>query len=112
MLLTMTGHETHTAFDGVEAVEAAATYQPDIILLDIGLPRLNGHDAARRIRELPGGEDIVIVALTGWGQKEDRQKTQASGFDAHMVKPVDYKVLARLLASYQVGARGASSPVQ
>ena len=74
MLLKLTGNETHTAYDGLEAVEAAATFRPDVVLLDIGLPKLNGYEACRRIREQPWGKNIVLVALTGWGQEEDRRK--------------------------------------
>ena len=98
MLLKLTGHETHTAHDGLEAVEAAATFRPDVVLLDIGLPKLNGYEAARRIREQPWGKDMVLVALTGWGQEEDRQRSREAGFDAHMVKPVDPAALTKLLA--------------
>ncbi|MBG6078002.1 PAS domain S-box protein [Polaromonas sp. CG_9.11] len=100
-LLNLTGHETHTAYDGLQAVEAAATFRPDVILLDIGLPKLNGYEACRKIRERPWSKDIVIVALTGWGQDEDRRKSKESGFDGHLVKPVDYAVLTKLLAELQ-----------
>ncbi|CDS55324.1 Signal transduction histidine kinase [Polaromonas sp. CG9_12] len=100
-LLNLTGHETHTAYDGLEAVEAAATFRPDVILLDIGLPKLNGYEACRKIRERPWSKDIVIVALTGWGQDEDRRKSKEAGFDGHLVKPVDYAVLTKLLAELQ-----------
>src|SRR6185312_1082988 len=98
MLLKLTGNETHTAFDGVEAIEAAESYRPEIILLDIGLPKLNGYEACRRIREQSWGKDILLIALTGWGQDEDRRTTEAVGFDAHLVKPVEHAVLAKLLA--------------
>ena len=94
MLLQLDGHETHTAHDGVEAVDAAERLRPDVVLLDIGLPRLNGYEVCRRIREQPWGKDMVLVALTGWGQEEDRQRSREAGFDAHMVKPVDHDVLA------------------
>ena len=100
-LLNLTGHETHTAYDGLEAVEAAATFRPDVILLDIGLPKLNGYEACRKIREQPWSKDIVIVALTGWGQDEDRRKSKEAGFDGHLVKPVDHAVLTKLLAELQ-----------
>ncbi len=73
MLLELTGNETHTAHDGLEAVEAAASFRPDVVLLDIGLPKLNGYEVARKIREQPWGKSMVLVALTGWGQEEDRQ---------------------------------------
>ncbi len=99
MLLKLTGNETLTAYDGVEALQAAEKFQPDIILLDIGLPKLNGYEVCRRIREQPWGENIVLVALTGWGQEEDRQKSKDAGFNAHMVKPVDLAALTKLLVS-------------
>jgi len=98
MLLKMTGHETHTAYDGLEAVETAATFLPDIVLLDIGLPKLNGYDACRKIREQPWGKGMVLIALTGWGHDEDRRKSQEAGFDGHLVKPVNHTVLLKILA--------------
>lgn len=97
MLLKMSGHEVHTASDGVEAIEAAAKCQPHAVLLDIGLPRLNGYEAARRIREQRGGRGPALVALTGWGQAEDRRRSREAGFDAHLVKPVDHLELMTLL---------------
>ena len=97
-LLKLSGHEVHTANDGLEAVEASATLRPDVILLDIGLPRLDGYEAARRIREQRRGEGLKLVALTGWGQEEDRRRSEEAGFDAHLVKPVDVDVLAKILA--------------
>ncbi len=96
-LLEISGNETHTAHDGQEAVEAAARLWPDVILLDIGLPRLNGFEACRQIRAQPWSKSIVIVALTGWGQEDDRRKSLEAGFDAHLVKPADYSELTRLL---------------
>jgi PAS domain S-box-containing protein len=101
MLLRMSGHETHTAQDGLAAVEAAATLRPDVMLLDIGLPKLNGYDACRRIREQPWGKDIMLVAVTGWGQDEDRQRSSDAGFDDHLVKPVDHATLAKILVESQ-----------
>ncbi len=80
-------------------MEAAATFKPDLVLLDIGLPKLNGYEAARKIREQPAGKDMMLVAVTGWGQEEDRRRSQGAGFDLHMVKPVDYPALMKLLAS-------------
>lgn len=97
-LLELNGNQTRTAFDGLEAVEAAATFKPDLILLDIGLPKLNGYGVCRRIREQPWGKSMVIVALTGWGQEEDRQKSKEAGFNGHMVKPIDLTALSKLLA--------------
>src|SRR5262249_40838444 len=95
--LRLFDHEVRVAFDGVEAVTAASTSMPDVILLDVGLPRLNGYQAARKIRDLPGGQQPIIVALTGWGQDEDRRESSAAGFDAHLVKPVDPTSLLGLL---------------
>jgi CheY-like chemotaxis protein/two-component sensor histidine kinase len=97
MMLELMGNETHTAYDGLAAVAAAEEFLPDLILLDIGLPHLNGYDACRRIREQPWSEGMVIVALTGWGQDEDRRRSQEAGFDQHLVKPVDIVELNRLL---------------
>lgn len=92
------GHEAATAHDGLEAVERAGHFRPDLILMDVGMPRLNGLDATRRIREHPWGRGITIVALTGWGQDADRERTRAAGCDAHLVKPVDLSDLEKVLA--------------
>ena len=97
MLLKFTGNETRTAFDGLEAVEAAAVFQPEVILLDIGLPKLNGFEAARQIRDRAGGRCPILIALTGWGQEDDRRRSKDAGFDGHMVKPVDHAELMKLL---------------
>ena len=99
-LLSLTGHEAHTAHDGEHAIAEAARLRPHVILLDIGLPRLNGYDACRRIREQAWGKDMVIIALTGWGQDEDRRLSSQAGFDGHLVKPVDHAALNRLLAAH------------
>jgi CheY-like chemotaxis protein len=98
-LLSLTGNETHIAHNGLEAVEAAETFRPNIVLLDIGMPRLNGCDTARKMREQPWGRNIVLVATTGWGQEKDRDKSKEAGIDAHMVKPVNFDELITLLAS-------------
>lgn len=98
LLLKMTGNDVQTAHDGLEALQKAENYQPDLILLDIGLPKLNGYAACRQIREQPWGKDITIVALTGWGQEEDRRKSKEAGFDSHLVKPVDHAALVQILA--------------
>ena len=107
MLLQLTGNQTQVAFDGVEAVEAATSFRPDVILMDLGMPRLNGYEAARKIREQPWGKCMVLVALTGWGQDEDRKKTAEAGFDGHLVKPVEFAELTKLLASFPVVAAEA-----
>jgi CheY-like chemotaxis protein len=98
-LLQISGNETHIAHDGLQALEAAERFRPDVVLLDIGLPQLNGYDAARRIREQPWGKTMMLIALTGWGQDEDRRQSKDAGFDAHLVKPVDYGALMKLLAT-------------
>jgi len=99
MLLEMAGHQTWQAHDGVEAIASAERLRPEVVLLDIGLPRMNGYEACRRIRSEKWGKDLVLVALTGWGQEEDRLQSRQAGFDAHMVKPVDHDVLLEFLAS-------------
>jgi signal transduction histidine kinase/ActR/RegA family two-component response regulator len=99
MLLQLSGHETHVAHDGVEALEAAERLRPGVVLLDIGLPRLNGYEVCHRLRNEPWGKSVVLVALTGWGQEEDRHRSKEAGFDAHLVKPVDHDALLKLLAS-------------
>ncbi len=103
MMLKLMGNDTQTAYDGLEALDVAAAFRPDVILLDIGMPKLNGYDAARRIRAQPWGKNMVLVALTGWSQEEDRRKSKDAGFDTHMVKPVDYAALMNLLASLPPG---------
>ncbi|MGY6216834.1 PAS domain-containing protein [Methylolobus aquaticus] len=96
-LLRALGHEVHIARDGLEAVAAAEAHRPEFILMDIGMPRLNGYDACRRIREHAWGRDIVITALTGWGQDSDRQRSQEAGFSHHLTKPVDFNALRQLI---------------
>ena len=98
MVLRLQGYEVHTVTDGQEAVNAALTLRPDVVLLDIGMPRLNGHEVARRLRAEPWGRALHLIALTGWGQDEDRRRSHEAGFDAHLVKPVDPAELTRLLA--------------
>ncbi|MEO8605543.1 MAG: response regulator, partial [bacterium] len=102
MLLELTGHQTSIAYDGPQAIDAAERVRPEVLLLDIGLPKLNGYEVARWIRAQPWGAGIVLIALTGWGQDEDRQKSRDAGFDAHLVKPVEYAALTALLAQLPV----------
>jgi PAS domain S-box-containing protein len=99
MLLQLAGNETCVVHDGIEAVKAAERFCPDVVFLDIGLPGLNGYDACRRIRAGLRGPDMTMVALTGWGRDEDRSKSSAAGFNAHLVKPVDYNAVLTILAS-------------
>jgi CheY-like chemotaxis protein len=103
LLLRVSGHETHTVHDGLEALAAVERLQPDVVLLDIGLPGLNGYEVCRRIRQQPWGRDLVLVALTGWGQQEDRERSKAAGFTTHMVKPVDPDRIMTLLESLPSG---------
>jgi PAS domain S-box-containing protein len=98
MLFEITGNKAFLAYDGVEALEAIEKHRPEVVLLDIGLPKLDGHEVCRRIREKAWGRDIVIIALTGWGQEDDRRKSEQAGFNGHLVKPVDYDRLLSLLA--------------
>lgn len=97
LLLGAQGHDVRLVHGGVAAVAAATELRPDLALLDIGMPGLNGYETAKRIRELPHGAQIRLVALTGWGQDEDRRKSLAAGFDEHLTKPVDADTLAQVL---------------
>lgn len=96
-MLRLFGNEVDVAHDGIEAVERAASFRPQFILMDVGMPRMNGLDATRRIRELPGGKEPTIIALTGWGQDSDRLRTKEAGCDGHLTKPVDVGELRRML---------------
>ena len=98
-VLTDEGFVVTTAENGVAALAAIELQSPDVILLDIGLPALSGYEVCRRLRSQPWGKRIVIIALTGWGQEEDRRKSREAGFDGHLVKPVDYPTLMTLLGS-------------
>lgn len=98
MLLEAIGHQVATAFNGLEALKVASRIRPDVVLLDIGIPGLNGYEVARRIREEPWGKATVLIAITGWGQLEDRERSKDVGFDDHFVKPLDFTRLKRLLA--------------
>jgi CheY-like chemotaxis protein len=96
-LLELTGHEVHTASDGEQALEIIEAQRPDVVILDIGLPGLNGYEVARRIRGQPWGRELLLIAMTGWGQDQDKQKAVEAGFDAHLTKPASSAALARLL---------------
>jgi PAS domain S-box-containing protein len=99
MLLRLMGHEVHIAYDGLEAVGAAAAFEPQVVLLDIGLPKINGHETARRIRDQHRGRDMLLIALTGWGQEEDRSRSREAGFDYHLTKPIEFAALQQFLAT-------------
>jgi CheY-like chemotaxis protein len=98
MMLSIMGHDTRTAHDGESAVETAESFLPDVVLLDIGLPKLNGYEVAQRIREQAWGTSMYLIAVTGWGQDEDRQRSSEVGLNQHMVKPVEPAALEKLLA--------------
>ena len=108
-LLQCDGHEVHTAGDGAEALVVAAECRPDVVLLDIGMPKLDGYEVARRIRAEPWGKTAVLIALTGWGQDEDRRRSREVGFDSHLVKPLDPEALSALLARLPRAAQVAAA---
>jgi CheY-like chemotaxis protein len=97
MLLEVSGHLAWMAHDGAAALDAAREYRPQVVFLDIGLPKIDGYEVAKRLRDDPAIRDIVIVAMTGYGQAADRERARAVGFDHHLVKPVDYANVERVL---------------
>jgi CheY-like chemotaxis protein len=97
LLLHMDGHVVLTATDGREAIEAAEAFRPDVILMDVAMPNLDGLEATREIRRRPWGARVRIIALTAWGQEAERRRTHAAGMNHHLVKPVDPQVLAAVL---------------
>jgi two-component system CheB/CheR fusion protein len=97
-VLRLRGHEVYSARNGAAALETAALYMPEVALLDIGMPFVDGYEVARRIRSQEWGRAITLVALTGWGQESDRRRSEEAGFDAHLVKPLDLDKLAAVLA--------------
>jgi len=109
-LLTMSGHHTQMVHDGLEALEAAERFRPDLVLLDIGIPKLNGYDACRRIRNQPWGKDMVVVAVTGYGQESDIRSSREAGFDHHLIKPVDFRSIAKVLAGLASRQAGELRP--
>ncbi|HUE74086.1 MAG TPA: ATP-binding protein [Pirellulaceae bacterium] len=98
-LLQRSGYEAETAYDGEQAINAAAALKPDVVLLDIGMPKLDGYQAAQRIRQQPWAGNVMLIALTGWGQEDDRRRAEQAGFNHHLVKPVELAVLMNLLES-------------
>jgi CheY-like chemotaxis protein len=105
MLLELSGHSAASASDGLEAVQMAEALRPDVVLLDIGLPKLDGYEACRRIREHAWGREMVVIALTGLGHDDDRERARAAGFDMHLVKPVEPEHLLTVLAMTPRAAR-------
>ncbi len=110
-LLGLLGHEIHVAYDGLEALRMAQALVPDAVLLDIGMPGLNGYDVAARLRELPGGRGMLLLALTGWGQEEDKRRAIDAGFDHHLTKPIDAAMVTALLKRGQADKKGPGSPL-
>jgi CheY-like chemotaxis protein/two-component sensor histidine kinase len=99
LLLRLQGHEVQVAHDGPSALKLAPAYRPDLVFLDIGMPKMDGYEVARRLRKQPGLENVILAALTGWGQQEDRRRTREAGFNHHLVKPLESKALESVLAT-------------
>ena len=104
MILKMMGHEVRSANDGEAAVALAAEYRPRLVLMDLGMPKVDGYEAARRMRAQSWGAELFLVALTGWGTEEDRRRTQDAGFDSHLVKPIDMGILRKVIAELPIDA--------
>jgi CheY-like chemotaxis protein len=101
MLLSLSGDDTRIAYDGLEALQTAAVFRPDVIFVDLGLPKLNGYEVARKVRQSPGGDKMLLIALTGWTEDAVRHRSMAAGFDEYLIKPMDYFALASLLAGVE-----------
>jgi len=99
VLLQLMGHEVSTAYDGEGALRLAESFRPEVVLIDIAMPKLSGHDVGRRIREREWGKDVLLIAVSGWGQTRDRNTSREAGFDHHLVKPADPAVLRELLGA-------------
>jgi CheY-like chemotaxis protein len=108
-LLSLSGHDVRTAADGFLALDAAPAFAPEVAVLDIGMPGLDGYELARRMRAQPWGKSMALIALTGWGQETDRQRSRAAGFDSHWVKPLDIELFTRYLAHLSAESRLDSS---
>jgi CheY-like chemotaxis protein len=103
MILQLSGHETASVYTAADALERAAAFRPDVVLLDIGLPGMDGYEVAQKMRELPGLRGIRLVAVTGYGRSDDRLRARDAGFDDHLTKPVEFAVLDRTLAGVRAG---------
>jgi CheY-like chemotaxis protein len=99
-LLALSGHDARTASDGFEGLRVAEQFRPEVVFCDLGLPGMSGYEVARSLRALPHGREMILAALTGYGQPADREKTAQAGFDAHLVKPVDPSVIESFLDDY------------
>jgi PAS domain S-box-containing protein len=109
MVLKLQGHDIRTAGDGEEAVQQAVEFDPEVVLLDIGLPKLDGYDVCRAIRKQRLGNQPLVIALTGWGQEDDRRRSRDAGFDSHVVKPVDCQELMRMIESFTPPSKGKAT---
>ena len=107
MLLAMLGPEVRIASSGPSALQLMGTYRPTVVILDIGLPNMDGYEVARRMRAGTEGDKLMLVALSGWGQEEDRRRSREAGIDYHLVKPVDLRTLQELLANVGPLPRGS-----
>lgn len=101
LLLKLIGADIRVAYNGADAIKASAEFKPDIVLLDIGMPEMDGHEVARRLRSQPQSENMILIALTGWGQEEDRRRSETAGFNQHLVKPPAIETLKTLLLSVE-----------
>ena len=110
LLLRLTGHEVMAVHDGLAAIEAADSFGAEIVLLDIGLPEMDGYEVAKRIRQRTNGKRVTLIAVTGWGQEGDRRRSREAGFDAHLTKPVEASILEKLLAAVPSGDLATSLP--
>ena len=99
MLLSFSGHEVRIAHDGEQALDAMRNFRPDVAFLDIGMPRLSGYEVAELVRAEPWGREMKLIAVTGWGQPDDKMRARTAGFDQHLVKPIDPSEVDRLLDS-------------
>jgi CheY-like chemotaxis protein len=98
LILKLGGHETASVYSAVDALQRASAFRPDVVLLDIGLPGMDGYEVAQKMRELPGLRDVRLIAVTGYGRSDDRLRARDAGFDDHLTKPVEHAVLERTLA--------------
>lgn len=108
-LLRTVGHDVRIAYDGAEALRIAKEYRPEVAVLDIGMPKMSGHEAARKMRAESWGQGAVIVALSGWGQEDDKRRSREAGMDHHLVKPLEPATLLRLLTGGIPSRKGAPS---
>jgi two-component system, chemotaxis family, CheB/CheR fusion protein len=105
MVCQLYGAEAKVARDGIEALEIGAAFRPDVVLMDITMPNMNGYEAARRLRAEPWGKSVVLIALTGWGRKTDVEAASNAGFDGHLLKPVEAEALLRLIAELRANTK-------